>query len=277
VGSRTLGSTVSRGPRRGRAAVASLVVAILATACGGGADEPELGSVDVLPTLARVCGDAAAALAAAPEPVDAETETAFLAVMRTTGNEVHEALRPIADAVADIDLWEFSQLANRFPEIIGRWTPDEVAWRGRALVTRLDELAGTMGASACSADRWQLDVWAAWSERLRPPAGTDASFAADVREACDATVGEYEPTSPGLPVYTGGADQAFLELSWAIDSIVPSPDRVGTLTEMLVALLSIDAAQAVSVLGPPEVGAASRVVEEVDRLVETFESIGATC
>ena len=128
---------------RRTAAIALALVS--AGACGGSS---EGASADDVPDA---CTRAAAGFANAPEPVDAPAQERFLSTARSAVREAGSVMRDAAADSTDANLKEMSRLVDAFPQVIGNWTVSEVAWRARATVMRLDELAQQMGVPACGA------------------------------------------------------------------------------------------------------------------------------
>jgi hypothetical protein len=88
-----------------------------------------------------VCGDAGDALADAPEPTDDESALAFHAEFTEAATDAFTALDAIDDAVEDAAVWELRYLLNSIPAVFDASNSESVAWRARATVTRLDDVA----------------------------------------------------------------------------------------------------------------------------------------
>lgn len=106
--------------------------------------------------VSEACRRGAAILAEAPEPSDDAAAAEFLSIARDARRESGSTIRDAAEDSDDADLEEMSRLLDSFPQLIGSWTVSEVAWRGRATVVRLDELAAAGGMPECGAGAWRL-------------------------------------------------------------------------------------------------------------------------
>lgn len=243
------------------------------TSCGS--DTAPLQTVD------EACRAAADVFAAAPGPGDTpETHAAFLAAATQA---VGAATYPIRDRAAASDDWrlkELSSLIDRFPQLIGAWTIEEVAWRSRASVVRIAEVAAELGEPSCSTETFRLADWVTLSEQLTPPVADDATYVDQLAAVCAATVaGLTSSTTPGAvgdAMSWVMAQGSLRDLTRGAQDLVPSVGLVDRHVDLLAAMQSVEALL-------PDVGSEiaderlARFDDSLGRMDTTLVAMGISC
>jgi hypothetical protein len=212
------------------------IVLVAAAACGS--DDPP----DVVATLTEACTESAAVLAAAPEPVDDASASAFLEASDEAARASGFPARDLADDVDDPALDGLAFQLDRFPRLIGAHEPVHVAFEARAAIARLDRFAGELGVPECGAAAWRLDDWVALSDRLadRP---AEASYRADVEALCAETFGSvtFGGTDALADVIAAtSARRAISDFSREFGRMAPPETLDDEHVDLLAALIDLD-------------------------------------
>jgi len=248
------------------------IVACLAS-CGG--DTASGKSVD------EACLATADAFAASPGPGEtASSHTAFLAA---ADKAVKEAAFPIRDRSDDSDDWalhELASLLDSFPSLVGRWSIEEVAWRSRATVVRIAEVAAELGEPSCSAETFRLDAWESLTEQLTPPPANDSKYLDDLETLCSGTIGAFslstEAGAVGDALNWVAVNRALQDFAVGVDDLAPSAPLVDRHVELLAAAESLDALLpdvAVTIAGER----LARIEDTLGRMDASMASMGVDC
>ncbi len=205
--------------------------------CGG--DDPP----DVHATMTAACAEARGIFAAAPEPVDPASETAFFEASHEATRAAYFPAEDLAEEVDDRALGELHFQLGRFPRLIGFHEPLGVAFEARAAVTRLDRFARELGVPECGAATWRPDAWASLTNRAadRP---TEERFVADLAALCAETFGDLPDGGPqaGGEVVAGVfAQKALSTFKQELLGMPPPRSMEDQYIALIAALIDVDA------------------------------------
>lgn len=179
-----------RSKRRGLPGLAG-VLAMLA-ACSG-------APPNVTDALATACVDARDEFSAAPAPVDADTETAFLEASREATRAVARVADDLAARGDDMTIADLAWQLYRFPAASDADDVLAVAHEASAAITRIDQFATVLAVPECGAATWRTDDWSAMAARHadRP---NDAAFRRSLMRLCAETFPEPSLLTSGMPL-----------------------------------------------------------------------------
>lgn len=194
-------SDATQQARRPGVATAAMLAATL-VACGQ-------VSLSVGDALSQACIDARDQLAAAPAPVDADSEAEFIAATREAAGTVASVADDLASrgddpTIADL-AWQLHRLSTA-------GVADEVlstAHQAQAGIVRIDGFARTLQVPACAAVTWRPADWRAVAGRHghRPD---DVTFGRHLDRLCARTFPEPALLASGMPLLNAlVADAAF--------------------------------------------------------------------
>jgi hypothetical protein len=278
----------------GVAGATALTAALVA--CG----QVPLGARDA---LSQACQDARSQLAAAPEPVNADAEAAFIA----TSQEAAGTVASVADDVASRgDDPTIADLAWQLHRLSSAGAADEMliaAHEAQAGIMRIDGFAQTLEVRACGAAMWRPAAWRAVADRhsQRPD---DATFRRRLDQLCAETFPEPSLLASGMPLLsalvadapqsgdvkarviarlntvntrTSDAARFISGFSDGLARLEPSTTLEGEYLALLAAFMRLDSAVPSAMPKHPPPAVRERVDAALDDLQRAWDALDLTC
>jgi hypothetical protein len=251
--------------------------------------------------------DARDSFAAAPAPVDADTETAFLDASR----EATRAAARVADDLAvrgdDTTIADLAWQLYRFPTASNGDDVIGVAHEASAAITRIDQFAQVLQVPECGAATWRADDWRAMAAR-HADHPDDAAFRRSLMHLCAETFPEPLLLARGMPLLDGlvadpagrdrpsenvkarliarlntvtarpsAASRFIDDFSKELPRIRPSARLEQRYVALLAAFMRLDSAVPSAMPKHPPPDVRERVEAALDDLQHAWEALDVTC